>query len=101
MDIKAKVQKEISKITDEEKDQILENFKKFKQYLSEKVELGEKMGLSEERLAKTTELIANYLSEHEEPRNREEYLLKELWQSGSKEEQHALAHILLNMVRKE
>ena len=95
-----KVQKELSKINSEEKDQILENFNRFKQYLSDKVELGENMGLSEEKLAKTTELVANYLATHEEPRNREENLLMELWKSGSKEEQHMLSHMLLEMVRK-
>ncbi|MEG0383959.1 MAG: DUF3243 domain-containing protein [Solibacillus sp.] len=97
--MKDKVQKELSKIDGEEKDQILENFNRFKQYLSEKVELGENLGLSEEKLAKTTELVANYLAKHEEPRNREENLLMELWKSGTKEEQHTLAHMLLKMVR--
>ena len=100
MGMQDKVQKELSKIDNEEKNQILENFNQFKQYLSEKVELGEKMGLSEEKLAKTTELVANYLAKHEEPRNREENLLMELWKSGSKEEQHMLSHMLLKMVRK-
>lgn len=99
VDMKDKVQKELSKIDGEEKDQILENFNRFKQYLSEKVELGENLGLSEEKLAKTTELVANYLAKHEEPRNREENLLMELWKSGTKEEQHTLAHMLLKMVR--
>lgn len=100
MDMQDKVKKELSNIDIEKKDEILENFNKFKQYLSEKVELGEKMGLSEEKLAKTTELVANYLAEHEEPRNREEKLLMELWKSGTKDEQHTLAHLLLEMVRK-
>ena len=58
------------------------------------------MGLGEEQLAKTTEMVANYLADHEEPKNREEHLLQELWKSGDKEQQHALAHMLLNMVRK-
>jgi len=100
VDMKDKVQKELSQIDVEKKDEILENFNRFKQYLSEKVELGENMGLSEEKLAKTTELVANYLAKHEEPRNREEKMLMELWNSGSKEAQHTLAHMLLEMVRK-
>ncbi len=100
MDMKDKVQKELSQIDVEKKDEILENFNRFKKYLSEKVELGENMGLSEEKLAKTTELVANYLAKHEDPRNREEKLLMELWTSGSKEAQHTLAHMLLEMVRK-
>jgi len=58
------------------------------------------MGLSEEKLAKTAELVASYLAKHEDPRNREEKLLMELWNSGSKEDQRTLAHMLLEMVRK-
>lgn len=100
MDVKNKVEKELAKIDNEEKDQILENFNRFKQYLAEKVELGENMGLSDEKLAKTTELVANYLAKHEEPRNREENLLMELWKAGSKEEQQTLSRMLLEMVRK-
>ncbi len=57
------------------------------------------MGLSEEKLAKTTELVANYLAKHEEPRNREEKVLMELWKSGSEKEQRMLSHMLLEMVR--
>ena len=100
MGMQDKVKKELSKIDVEENDQILENFNRFKQYLSEKVELGENMGLSEEKLAKTTELVANYLAKHEEPRNREEKVLMELWKSGSEEEQRMLSHMLLEMVRR-
>lgn len=96
MDMQDKVQKELSKINVEEKNQVLENFNRFKQYLSEKVELGKNMRLSEEMLAKTTE----YLSKHEEPRNHEENLLMELWKFGSKEEQRMLSHMLLEMVRR-
>ena len=98
--VQGKVQEELNNINPEKKDEILQNFNTFKSYLSEKVAKGEKLGLGEEQLAKTTEMVANYLADHEEPRNREEHLLQELWKSGDKEQQHALAHMLLNMVRK-
>jgi len=100
MDMKNKVQKELAQLDVEKTDDILANFNQFKKYLGEKVELGENMGLSDEKLTKTTELVANYLASHEEPRNREEKMLMELWKSGSKEEQNMLAHMLLEMVRK-
>lgn len=100
MDIKGKVQQELSQLDAENKEEVLENFSRFKQYLAEKVEIGESLGLSEEKLAKTTEIVANYLAKHEEPRNREEKILMELWKSGTKEEQNTLAHMLLEMVRK-
>ncbi len=99
MDMKDKVQKELTQMDSEKKEEILENFNRFKEYLGEKVSKGENLGLSDEQLAKTTELVAGYLAKHEEPRNREENVLRHLWVVGNKEEQHTLAHLLLKMVR--
>jgi hypothetical protein len=62
--------------------------------------MGEKLGLGEEQLAKTAEMVAGYLATNEEPKNSEENLLQELWKSGDKDQQHSLAHMLVNMVRK-
>lgn len=98
--IQNKVQNEMEKVSPEKKEQILQDFETFKSYLGDKVKLGEKMGLGEEQLAKTAEVVAGYLAKKEEPRNSEENLLQQLWESGDKEQQHALAHMLVNMVRK-
>ncbi|PID14787.1 hypothetical protein CSV63_11555 [Sporosarcina sp. P34] len=97
--MKKKLESEVSNMGNEKKEQILQNFNHFKGYLADKVKKGEILGMNDEQLAKTTTFIADYLSRHEEPRNREQYLLQELWDSGSKEEQHSLAHMLLKMVR--
>ncbi|CAM3239196.1 DUF3243 domain-containing protein [Filibacter tadaridae] len=99
MGMEEKIKKELNQLNTEKTEEILESFTNFKQYLAEKVSKGESLGLSDEQLAKTTEIAANYLAKHEEPRNREEKVLKELWKAGSKEEQHTLAHMLLKMVR--
>ena len=93
------VKKELDQLDNEKKDDILENFNRFKLFLSDKVSKGESLGLSEEQLAKTAEIAANYLSQNEEPRNREQYLLQELWRVGNKEEQHMLAHMLVKLAR--
>lgn len=99
--VNKKVDEKLKNFDDEKKEDILANFNQFKQYLSDKVEIGEKMGLSEERLAQITEKVADYLAKNEEPKNREEQVLKELWEVGEKEERHMLAHMLLRMVQKE
>lgn len=99
--VNKKVDEKLKNFDDEKKEDILANFNQFKQYLHDKVEIGEKMGLSEERLAQITEKVAGYLAKNEEPKNREEHLLQELWKVGNKEERHMLAHMLLRMVQKE
>jgi hypothetical protein len=73
--------------------------KGFKSYLGDKVSKGEKLGMNEEQLAKTAQKVADYLAKHEEPRNREENLLHELWKVGNEEQQHHLAHMLVRLVQ--
>lgn len=99
--IDERIDNKLDSIGTEEKEEILKNFSTFKSYLSGKVEAGEKMGLSEETLAKATEKVAGYLANHENPRNREEHLLQQLWKSADKDQQHALSHMLLNLVKHE
>jgi hypothetical protein len=95
----SKVEDTVSRMDEGKKDEILASFEEFKSYLHSKVEIGEKMGMSEETLAKTAEKVADYLAAHEDPRNAEENLLKELWKVGEQEERHKLAHMLVRLVK--
>lgn len=97
--LQGKVQEELSEITPDMREEVLSNFSTFKSYLGDKVSMGEKLGLGEEKLAKTAEMVANYLAKNEDPRNSEEKLLLELWKSGDKDQQHALSHMLVKMVK--
>lgn len=99
MDIKKKISDKLSDFKSEEKDQILENFNQFKKYLHEQIERGENIGLSDEQLVKSIEFVAGYLARNEDPRNREEHLLRELWVAGTDEEQKAFASMLLKMIK--
>jgi hypothetical protein len=71
-------------MSEEKKEDILSSFEGFKSYLGDKVSKGEKLGMNEEQLAKTAQKVADYLAKHEEPRNREENLLHELWRLETK-----------------
>ncbi|MFC0523417.1 DUF3243 domain-containing protein [Pontibacillus salicampi] len=94
-----KMEQKAADISEEKKEDILENFNKFASYLGSKVDKAEKVGMSEEALAQSAEKMANYLANNEEPRNREEHLLQELWKQGTKDEQHTMAHLLVRMVQ--
>lgn len=94
-----RVNEALDRIDPRQREEILNNFQEFKDYLSKRIELAQKIGLSEEQLAVATEKIADYLAAHEEPRNREEQLLLELWKVGNKEERHKLAHMLVKLVQ--
>jgi len=87
-----KVADAISRIEPDERERILQDFGEFKGYLSARIRMAENFGMSEERMA---------LSGHEEPRNREEQLLQELWKAGTEEERHSLAHMLVRLAKEE
>ncbi len=94
-----KVDQAISNMDSEKRDQILRDFEAFKGYLGKRIELAENLGLNEEQLAVIAERVAGYLASHEDPRNREEMLLQELWKVGDKEQQHMLAHMLVRLAQ--
>ncbi|SDN99752.1 Protein of unknown function [Halobacillus aidingensis] len=84
-------------MNEEKKEDILQHFETFKDYLGDKVQKGEKLGLGEEGLSKGAKRVADYLAEHEEPRNREEKVLNELWNVANKEEREHMAHVLVKL----
>ncbi|WP_404407345.1 DUF3243 domain-containing protein [Jeotgalibacillus malaysiensis] len=99
MDIENKVEKEARQTEPEKKEEILQSFDRFKDYLGDQVSKGEKLGLGEEALAKGAERVGDYLAKNEEPRNREEKLLQELWKLGDKDQRHQLAHLLVRLAQ--
>ncbi|WP_034262090.1 DUF3243 domain-containing protein [Bacillus sp. J33] len=92
------VEQKLNNMGSEKKEEILSNFDDFKEYLSGKVSMGKKMGMGEEQLANTAQKAGDYLASSEEPRNREEKLLQELWKVGTEEEKHKLSHMLVKLV---
>lgn len=93
-----KVEDALQNLDSGKKEEILTNFEEFKSFLGDKVSKGEKLGLNEEQLALAAQKVGDYLAKKEQPRNREEKLLQELWKVGTEEEQHKLAHLLVKLV---
>ncbi|OBZ13158.1 MULTISPECIES: DUF3243 domain-containing protein [Bacillales] len=96
-----KIDQTLDRMDSGKKDEILQNFGEFKSYLAKRIELAENVGLNEEQLALVAQKVAGYLAKHEDPRNREEKLLQELWKVGTEEEQHKLAHLLVKLAQSE
>ncbi|NBD27134.1 DUF3243 domain-containing protein [Paenibacillus glycinis] len=78
---------------------IPQDFRAFQAYLAKRVEMAQDLGFGDEQLAAIALKVAGYLAEHEEPRNREEYLLRELWKVGTEDERHKLAQLLVKLAR--
>ncbi|MGM7700473.1 DUF3243 domain-containing protein [Pseudalkalibacillus sp. Hm43] len=86
-----------AELNQEKKEEILDNFQNFKDYLGDQVSKGEKLGLSDEGLATGAKRVADYLAKHEEPRNREEKVLNELWNVANEEERQHMSHVLVKL----
>ncbi|PWV98653.1 uncharacterized protein DUF3243 [Paenibacillus cellulosilyticus] len=93
------VERAITSIDEDERSRILQSFETFKGYLGKRIKLAQSIGLNEEQIAVIAQEVAEYLADHEDARNSEEKLLKELWKCGSEEEQHHLAHMLVKLAR--
>lgn len=77
---------------------ILDNFSSWKQFLADRVEQAKDYGMSDEKMTEVAQYVGQYLSEHIRPENKEEQLLKELWDAASEEEQRALARTMIKLV---
>lgn len=95
-----KADKEIQKMDQEDKNEILEHFSTFKDYLGDQVRKGEKLNLSEKGLAQGAKRVSDYLNKHEEPKNREEKVLHELWnETENDEEKDTFARLLVRLAQ--
>lgn len=100
-DPKRQAEEKLENMSPDKKQEILDSFDEFQNYLNDKIQKGEKLGLSEEQLAKGAERVAEYLKNHEEPKNTEEKLLQEMWKVSDDDEKHKMAHTLVKLAKKE
>ncbi|MFG6150075.1 DUF3243 domain-containing protein [Halobacillus sp. B23F22_1] len=86
-----------AKMSEDKKEDIMQNFQTFKDYLGDQVQKGEKLGLGEEGLTKGAKRVGDYLAKNEEPKNREEKVLNELWNVANEDERKHIAHVLVKL----
>ena len=80
--------------------EIMENWHDWKKTLGKAVDLGETVGMSEKTITNLSEKIGTYLSNHVQPHNDEEKLLKEMWDAADEEDRKVLANIIVKIVDK-
>lgn len=77
---------------------ILESFDQWKDFLSKHVNQAQEAGASQGAITNAATRIGTFLADKVDPKNREQRLLKELWEKGSQEERHSLASMITKMV---
>jgi hypothetical protein len=78
---------------------VLDNFRDWKEFLGDRVNQAMQAGLESETLQNLAYQIGDYLSQQVEPKNDQERLLKQLWDSGDEQQQRALASMMVKMVQ--
>lgn len=76
---------------------VLENFDRWKEFLGEQVDKAESMGISKDKITNVATKMGNFLSDKVDPKNPQERLLKQMWESSDPDEQHTLASIMVKM----
>jgi hypothetical protein len=74
---------------------------KWKATLGAAVNLGQKVGMSENTIDTIGTKIGDLLNANVDPENREQRLLQELWRSGNDNDRKTLTKMLVNMVQKD
>lgn len=77
---------------------VMESFEQWKSFLSNQINSAKQAGASESAIINAATRVGNFLSDKVDPKNREQRLLKELWDKGSEQERQALASMLTKML---
>ncbi|MDQ1908902.1 DUF3243 domain-containing protein [Paenibacillus sp. GD4] len=78
---------------------VLKVFERWKEFLGNRVEQAEKAGMSEETISKLAFQIGEFLSDKVDPENKEERVLKELWDVSDETERKTLAKIMVKLAK--
>lgn len=79
---------------------VLSSYDKWKDFLGERVRKAEAVGMNDGTISKLAFEIGDYLADKIDPENREERVLKELWDVSDEQQRKALAGIMVKLAKK-
>ncbi|WP_077621907.1 DUF3243 domain-containing protein [Sediminibacillus massiliensis] len=80
---------------------VLENFESWKDFLGDRLHQAQGQGMSQNAINDLAFEIGGYLSKQVNAQNDQEAVLRDMWNAASKEEQHAIANIMVKLVQNE
>ncbi|WP_217585548.1 DUF3243 domain-containing protein [Lentibacillus saliphilus] len=78
---------------------VLDNFETWKDFLSNRLEQAQSQGMDQQTISNVAYEIGDYLAKHVDAKNKEEAILRELWNAASEEERHTLANTMIKLVQ--
>ncbi|WP_407271512.1 DUF3243 domain-containing protein [Radiobacillus sp. PE A8.2] len=80
---------------------VLDNFESWKDFLGDRLHQAEGQGMSQQAVSDLAYEIGGYLSKQVDAKNDQEAVLRDLWNAANKDEQHAMANIMVKLVHNE
>lgn len=77
---------------------VLDNWQQWKDFLGDRLDQGQQQGMSKDTVNNLAYQIGDYLAKQVEPKNEQEKILADLWSVASKDEQQAIASIMVKLV---
>lgn len=78
---------------------VLDNWKQWEDFLADRLHQAQNEGMSEGAISNLAYQIGDYLSRQVEPKNEQERILADLWSVADKEEQQAIANIMVKLIQ--
>jgi hypothetical protein len=78
---------------------VLDNWKQWEDFLADRLHQAQGEGMSEGAVSTLAYQIGDYLSNQVEPKNEQERILSDLWSVADKDEQQAIANIMVKLVQ--
>lgn len=72
----------------------------WKNMLGKIVNAAESVGISDDRVSNTAYRVGDFFADNFDPDNREQRVLKELWDEADKEQKQVLATLMVRVVEK-
>jgi hypothetical protein len=78
---------------------VLDNWKQWEDFLADRLHQAQNEGMSEGAIGNLALQIGDYLASQVEPKNEQERILADLWSVADKEEQQAIANIMVKLIQ--
>ncbi len=78
---------------------VIDNWEQWKDFLGDRLNQAENEGMADGIISDVAHQVGEYLAQEVEPKNDEERILAELWKVADEQEQHAIANMMVKLVK--
>ncbi|WP_156289122.1 DUF3243 domain-containing protein [Oceanobacillus salinisoli] len=78
---------------------VLDNFDTWKGFLSNRLQQAQQQGMDQQTINSIASEVGDYLAQNVDAKNKEESVLRDLWNAASEQEQQAIASTMVKLVQ--